>query len=117
MAHPEATVVEVLDEGTVTWIGAQRVPMGNVRVGPYPLPDGALAQGPACALALPEGPVVVGQGSEVAIDGRTWRVLRVTPGAGGTGSVTLQLADQGAARQADPGASPPPVPSHHPDDR
>lgn len=78
-------MIEVLDEGTVTWLGEVRVPMGNVRTDAWTLPSGEQARGLAAAFVLPEGPVVLGAGGEFAVGGARWRVEEVAAGPGGTG--------------------------------
>ena len=82
-------MVENIDETTVGMLGDVRVPMGNMTHGVYTLPDGTEAKGLICALALDDGPVFVGMGSEVEVGGTRWRVIGIESPEGELGSVTL----------------------------
>ncbi|MCB9778680.1 MAG: hypothetical protein H6742_08975 [Alphaproteobacteria bacterium] len=91
---PVPAVIETIDETTVGDLDGTRVPMGNMTTGTYTLPDGTEQRGTICSLAVTEGPgVFVGLGSEVDVDGATWRVVAIEKPAGGLGSVTLQRID------------------------
>ena len=82
-------MIESIDETTVGMLGDVRVPMGNVTTDVYTLPDGTEARGLVCALALPDGAVFVGLGSEVEVAGRRWRVIGLEAPEDDLGSVTL----------------------------
>jgi hypothetical protein len=85
------TTRETIEETTVGQLLGVRVPMGNMTRGSYQRADGAVVEGPICALALEGGAIFVGTGSEVAVGGGRWRVVSVDKEAGQLGSVTLEL--------------------------
>lgn len=82
---------ETIEETTVGFLGECRVPMANVvKEGRFLLPDGSQGSGLACLLILPDGDVWVGVGSEVTVNGETWRVTQVNCPDDDNGSVTLE---------------------------
>jgi hypothetical protein len=81
---------ETIEETTVGLLSGVRVGMGNMIRGAYTRGDGAPAEGPICALALPAGPVFVGVGSLVEVGGARWAVIAVDKAPGALGSVTLE---------------------------
>lgn len=86
-----------LKETTVGALGDVSVGCGNFHDdAAYPLPDGSVKVGRTATLAPFDrsDPLVVGAGSEVAIGGRTWRVVSVTK-AGPLGTVTLEEVQAG----------------------
>ncbi|MFT4625857.1 MAG: hypothetical protein ACI8PZ_004528 [Myxococcota bacterium] len=87
---PEAAVRETIDETTVGDLDGTPTPMGSMVQGNYPLPDGSTGTGWTATLALQAGPTVVGLGSEVSIDGATWRVVAIDKAPPEPGSVTLE---------------------------
>lgn len=88
-APQEPAVTETIEETTVGDLDGTRVPMGNLAKTTYTRADGTSAEGWTCTLALASGPVVVGVGSAVTIDGKRWEVTAVEKPAGELGSVTL----------------------------
>ena len=81
---------ERIDENTVGMLGDVSVPMANVTTSyHFELPNGALGQGPACLLILPDRQRWVGVGSEVRVGGATWRVVAIDAPEQELGSVTL----------------------------
>ncbi len=89
-AEQEPAVIETIEETTVGDLNGVRVPMGNVIEDDYTLPDGTVARGLVCALALESGPLWVGAGSVVEVGGATWRVVSVKRPPGERGEVTLE---------------------------
>ena len=96
---PPAPVTEVIEETTVGMLGAVRVPMGNMTVGGYTLPDGTARRGWICSLALEGGGVFVGEGSRVTVGGAVWEVVAVQKAPGELGSVTLRQVSLQATGQ------------------
>lgn len=83
-------MTETIDETTVGNLNGVPVPMGNMTIGPYTLPDGRQTEGWICSLALPnQTGVFVGVGSVVNVGGVSWRVVEVEKDKGKLGSVTL----------------------------
>jgi hypothetical protein len=86
----EEPVRETIDETTVGDLDGVRVPMANMTTGSYTRADGSEARGTICALVLPGGPVFVGLGSAVTLDGARWEVVAIEKSPGQFGSVTLE---------------------------
>lgn len=89
----EPVVIETIEETTVGDLDGVRVPMGNMTRGAYKLPDGTEQTGLICALALKSGPVFVGKGSIVEVEGTRWEVTAIEKEGSERGSVTLKRLD------------------------
>jgi len=89
--------VEVMDEGTVTWLGEARVPMANVGWGTYVDAEGASREGFVCSVVLADGPLHVGAGSRFEAGGVVWVVEEVARGDGGTGWCRVRSVEPGLA--------------------
>lgn len=83
-------VIETIEETTVGDLGGVSVPMGNMFVDTYTLPDGTTTKGLVCALALESGAVFVGKGSVVTVGATAWEVVAIEKPAGKLGSVSLK---------------------------
>ncbi len=83
-------MIETIEETTVGDLGGVSVPMGNMFVDSYTLPDGTTTKGLVCALALESGAVFVGKGSVVTVGTTTWEVVAIEKASGKPGSVSLK---------------------------
>ncbi len=91
--------MEEIEETTVHWLSGVRVGVGNIWDRDYTLPDGSPRYGPTAEvfiLLYDQNPaIVVGVGSEIAVGGERWRVVRVEPAQGRElGSITLARGDE-----------------------
>lgn len=88
----EPKVTEFIEETTMGSLGT--VPVGMANAGKnfkYTLPNGKEVQGEACLLVLPDRQVWVGAGSEVQVEGATWRITKVEVPEDDNGTVYLEL--------------------------
>lgn len=80
----------VATEGTMAVLGGHRVGIGNIWERTYTLPDGTEQRGPTSMLNLPDDTTLIaGRGTGLDLAGARWRVVDVSEGGAGRGSITF----------------------------
>ena len=90
----ETAMIESIEETTVGDLDGTPVPMGNMTVMDYDLPDGRSRHGLVCSLALPgQIGTFVGLGSVIQVGDARWEVVGIEKPDDDNGEVTLKKLD------------------------